>query len=219
MFSRAALNLGAEVISFDYDPDSVATTRETLQSTDSERWHAEQGDVTDARYMSTLGEYDYVYCWGVAHHTGDLWGAFRNVCDSVAPGGKVCIGLYNHVARTNRSWNTERAIQLKKTYNRLPSPLRPLLVGLWSTLALAYRWKNQREKPWDVIRDYGGQRGMSFWHDMVDWCGGLPFEAATPQDVRSFVDQELDQFVIEREDIVSVESPTSVNTYTLRHID
>ena len=26
-------------------------------------------------------------------------------------------------------------------------------------------------------------RGMSAWHDLVDWVGGLPFEVAKPEEI------------------------------------
>lgn len=36
----------------------------------------------------------------------------------------------------------------------------------------------------------GGQkpqgRGMSVWHDVIDWVGGLPFEVARPDEIFEF---------------------------------
>ena len=29
-------------------------------------------------------------------------------------------------------------------------------------------------------------RGMSAWHDLVDWVGGLPFEVAKPENIIEF---------------------------------
>ena len=37
--------------------------------------------------------------------------------------------------------------------------------------------------------EYGNERGMSLWHDVVDWIGGYPFETATPQEIISFFEQ------------------------------
>jgi hypothetical protein len=34
--------------------------------------------------------------------------------------------------------------------------------------------------------DYTRSRGMSRWHDLVDWVGGYPFEVAKPDDVFRF---------------------------------
>ena len=33
---------------------------------------------------------------------------------------------------------------------------------------------------------YESLRGMSRWHDLVDWIGGFPFEVATPAQVLDF---------------------------------
>ncbi|MEO7042467.1 MAG: class I SAM-dependent methyltransferase, partial [Gemmatimonadaceae bacterium] len=35
-------------------------------------------------------------------------------------------------------------------------------------------------------RSYYEQRGMSRYHDWVDWLGGLPFEVATPEQIFDF---------------------------------
>jgi hypothetical protein len=34
--------------------------------------------------------------------------------------------------------------------------------------------------------EYRQSRGMSRWHDLVDWVGGSPFEVAQPEAVVSF---------------------------------
>src|SRR5207245_161648 len=33
---------------------------------------------------------------------------------------------------------------------------------------------------------YRGGRGMSVWHDWIDWLGGYPFEVATPEQILAF---------------------------------
>ena len=30
------------------------------------------------------------------------------------------------------------------------------------------------------------ERGMSYWHDLVDWVGGYPFEVAKPEEIFNF---------------------------------
>ena len=41
-----------------------------------------------------------------------------------------------------------------------------------------------------LVRMLGGrarlERGMSLWHDMLDWLGGWPFEVATPRRIVDF---------------------------------
>ncbi len=34
--------------------------------------------------------------------------------------------------------------------------------------------------------EYAKVRGMSRWHDLVDWIGGYPFEVAKPEEVFVF---------------------------------
>ena len=40
--------------------------------------------------------------------------------------------------------------------------------------------------PMEPIRSYQKNRGMSAWHDIVDWVGGYPFEVATPEELFNF---------------------------------
>ena len=39
-------------------------------------------------------------------------------------------------------------------------------------------------------------RGMSYWHDLIDWIGGYPFEVAKPEQVFEFM--RLRGFQLER---------------------
>ena len=43
-------------------------------------------------------------------------------------------------------------------------------------------------RKWLVDRwtKYDSVRGMSRWHDIVDWIGGYPFEVAKPEQVLDF---------------------------------
>ena len=38
----------------------------------------------------------------------------------------------------------------------------------------------------DRYSQNGNNRGMNWWHDMVDWVGGYPFEVSKPEDVFYF---------------------------------
>ncbi len=73
LFSLAAMRLGAaRVRSFDFDPASVACTREmkARYCSNDERWTIEEGSVLDKNHLDALGTFDIVYSWGVLHHTG-----------------------------------------------------------------------------------------------------------------------------------------------------
>ncbi len=186
--SLAARRLGARVHSFDYDPQSVACTMELRRRyfpTDSE-WTVEAGSVLDGDRMRALGQFDIVYSWGVLHHTGRMWQALEHAALPVAPGGRLVVAIYNDLGSRSRRWH-----RIKKTYNELPRPARvPFAVAVTlpselKTLAGAVA----RRRPSDYLRswtDYRRRRGMSRWHDILDWVGGYPYEYATPDQIFDF---------------------------------
>lgn len=189
LFSLAALQLGASrVHSFDFDPSSVACAKELKRryATDAHCWTIEDGSVLDRRYIESLGHWSVVYSWGVLHHTGDLVSAMENAALAVEPEGRLFIAIYNDQGRASRRWH-----RIKRTYNFLPRILRtPFAISvmgpleLRSALSLTIRLKPQAYvKMWT---EYRRSRGMSRWHDIIDWCGGYPFEVATPDVVVDF---------------------------------
>jgi 2-polyprenyl-6-hydroxyphenyl methylase/3-demethylubiquinone-9 3-methyltransferase len=188
LFSLAARRLGAKVHSFDYDPLSVGCTEELKRRyfPDDLTWSVERGDVLDSDYLSTLGKYDIVYSWGVLHHTGSMWRAMENVIPLITRGGKLFISIYNDQGNASRRWR-----MLKKFYNKSSNIIRfilVLLVGLlWvirtSLVRLIHR---QNPLPFKEWADTKKERGMSMWHDLVDWVGGYPFEVAKPEEVFEF---------------------------------
>lgn len=180
LFSLAALRLGATVTSFDFDPESVESTQELRRryTTEDQAWRIDQGSVLDERYMSSLGEFDVVYSWGVLHHTGAMWEALEHAIAAVAPDGRLFIALYNDQGRQSRIWH-----RIKKRYNHAGPGGKALLIGL----ATAYfRGRTllsgaSSQKP--------RARGMSATHDLRDWLGGYPFEVASPGEVFEFCHQ------------------------------
>jgi 2-polyprenyl-3-methyl-5-hydroxy-6-metoxy-1,4-benzoquinol methylase len=66
LFSLAAHRLGADVHSFDYDLQSVESTkilRDKYRSV-SAKWVVERGSILSPEYLSQLGSFDVVYSWG-----------------------------------------------------------------------------------------------------------------------------------------------------------
>lgn len=185
LFSLAARKLGAEVHSFDYDPQSVACTRELRQRyfANDTTWQIEEGSVLDANYLTDLGQFDIVYSWGVLHHTGDMYGAFENVLKCVSPDGQLYISIYNDQGGESKRW---RAI--KKFYCGLPAalqiPFAMAVIAPREAVAFCGSMLTLRpQKYWQRWQAYGRQRGMSRWHDHVDWLGGYPFEVASPEEI------------------------------------
>ncbi|MFJ3521083.1 class I SAM-dependent methyltransferase [Pseudomonas sp. NPDC090203] len=184
LFSLAARRLGASVYSFDYDPKSVACTTELRRRyfKDDDQWVINEASVLDKAYLARLGQFDVVYSWGVLHHTGKMWDALTNVTPLVAEHGKLFIALYNDQGGASRRW-----LMLKKLYNeypilRLPLALYTLVKQWWITIAKEL----MRGKFFVAWRTYNKQRGMSPWHDNVDWIGGYPFEVSKPEEILDF---------------------------------
>jgi 2-polyprenyl-6-hydroxyphenyl methylase/3-demethylubiquinone-9 3-methyltransferase len=188
LFSLAAHRLGATVHSFDYDRQSVACTAELRRRyfPDDSAWRVEQGSALDAAYLEKLGAFDVVYSWGVLHHTGSMWQALDNTARAVAPGGLLFIALYNDQGGKSEFWK-----QVKRIYVGLPRPLRvPYAVLVTIPFEVRYFGKELlKGQPGHYVRtwtQYQRGRGMSRWHDIIDWVGGYPFEVARPDDVLRF---------------------------------
>ncbi len=115
-----------------------------------------------------------------------MWLALENAALPVKPHGKLFIAIYNDTGSQAARWK-----RIKQTYNKLPRPLRPP----FALLATApEEFKNALRsvlslRPQDYVRwwtQYDPNRGMSHWHDIVDWVGGYPYEVATPDEIFDF---------------------------------
>ena len=90
-------------------------------------------------------------------------------------GGQLFIAIYNDKGSKSSYWH-----MIKRSYVRF-SLLRWLILILHMPYpflpSLMFRMISGRLKE---------ERGMSFWHDIVDWVGGFPFEVATPDSIFDF---------------------------------
>jgi 2-polyprenyl-3-methyl-5-hydroxy-6-metoxy-1,4-benzoquinol methylase len=176
LFSLAAKNLGAKVVAFDFDHNSVFCTNELKKKyyKDSNNFKVFQGSILDKKFIITLGKFDVVYSWGVLHHTGNMWKALENILLPVKKNGLLYISIYNHQPLVTKYWSF-----VKRTYNQYVF-LRPFWLFfhfLYPTLpSILLRFFQKRKK----------ERGMTVFYDLIDWLGGYPFEVATPQQIFNF---------------------------------
>ena len=185
LFSLAARRLGAKVHSFDYDPHSVACTKELKQRyfEGDQQWTIDEASVLDKSYLAQLGKFEVVYSWGVLHHTGAMWEALDNISTMVSPsGGKLFIAIYNDQGGPSRRW-----LKVKELYNNYQALRFPLaiytVVRQWYLTVIRDSLKFNPLFSWF---NYKKNRGMSPWRDVIDWVGGYPFEVAKPEEIFDF---------------------------------
>jgi SAM-dependent methyltransferase len=183
--SLAARRLGARVVSFDLDPDSVKATEDVRRgyfADEPEGWQVCEGSVLDQSFLASLGHFDVVHSWGVLHHTGALWEACSAIVPSVVPGGRLFLAIYNDQGAWSDRWRRIKRLYCSGRAGRLlvMSACVPALFlrrFVADVVWLRNPFGRFRRKP---------ARGMSRFHDMRDWLGGYPFEVAKPEEVFEF---------------------------------
>jgi 2-polyprenyl-3-methyl-5-hydroxy-6-metoxy-1,4-benzoquinol methylase len=185
LHSMVAHKMGADVVSFDYDLQSVACTKE-LKSRyfpNDPSWKIEQGSILDRGFIDSLGDFDVAYAWGVLHHTGILWQALYNAQRPVREGGLLFVAIYNDQGIVSAIWKIVKRLYCS---NWLGHALMSIvfypaffLSGLLIDLVHLHN-------PVTRYREHKKYRGMSLIHDWRDWLGGYPFEPAEAGRIISF---------------------------------
>lgn len=180
LFSLAAYLLGANVFSFDFDPNSVSCTRELRNRycTDVKKWEIDEGSVLDIDYINKIGKFNIVYSWGVLHHTGQMNLGLDNVSQLVKPKGKIFIAIYNDQGKISKVWRN-----VKKIYcsSYIGSFLMKLIFYPYFAIRIFISDLMNFRNPFTSYSKYKQTRGMSLIHDWKDWLGGYPFEVAKPE--------------------------------------
>lgn len=191
LHSLAAHRAGAaRIVSTDFDPQSVEITKVVRDRYGpSADWEVLEGSVLDAGLLSRLAPADVVYAWGVLHHTGDQWTAFRNVAGLMAADGHLYIALYASGATDpgDDFW-----LDIKQRYNRA-GWLHRRLFELWYIWRFPMRGQLRKLPDYvELNRSYSKNRGMSLYTDIQDWLGGWPMEFSTMEEVTAFAERELE---------------------------
>ena len=186
LHSLAALRLGASrVHSFDHDADSVECAKHLHTAfSGPANWSIEQGSALDEDYLRSLGRFDIVYAWGVLHHTGQMWRALDMITIPVAD--RLFISIYNDQGLASRFWRL-----VKRFHAHSWRPAKRIIEWgvfsfVWGKHAAANCLHLRPLATFRNWRNYSQSRGMSAWHDVVDWAGGYPFEVARPDDIVRF---------------------------------
>ena len=112
-----------------------------------------------------------------------MWQALDNAALPIATGGRLFIAIYN----TERFWTPLNKL-LERSYVSCGPTGRSLIAGIY----IAGQFSKGLVKdtvlgrnPLDRYRNYQ-PRGMSRWHDWIDWVGGYPFETASVDEICRF---------------------------------
>lgn len=183
LMSLAAYRMGAQVLSFDFDQQSVECTAKLIEQycDDPLRWRVDSGSVLDRSYLMSLGTFDIIYSWGVLHHTGKMWEAIGNLSILSRKGTLIYIAIYNYQEHWSKIY-----YHIKRTYTRSGRTGKLLILGFYLcyTMGIAALFDMMRLKnPTRRYSDKRKQRGMSYFYDAIDWVGGYPFEVARPEEI------------------------------------
>ncbi len=142
-----------------------------------------QGSILDPELIRKLqvdsrakeGQFDIVHSWGVLHHTGSMLQAIRNSATLVAGQGHLVLAIYQ------RHWSSAPWKCIKFLYNKSPAIGRRFFIWLFYPSIYLAKWIVTRENPKNK------NRGMDFYHDVVDWVGGYPYEYADRAEITYFL--------------------------------
>jgi predicted RNA methylase len=182
LFSLAALRLGCQrLLAVDLDPNSVQTTRKTLEryAPAGANWDCQRISVFDLD-PAKVGTFDIVYSWGVLHHTGAMYKAIEKASAMVKPEGMLTLALYGKTPFCGL-WRIE-----KRIYSRSPKWVQRAIEKVYCAVVAA-RLALKGESLKKRRETYFQQRGMDMYHDTRDWLGGYPYESISPQEAMTFM--------------------------------
>jgi 2-polyprenyl-6-hydroxyphenyl methylase/3-demethylubiquinone-9 3-methyltransferase len=142
-----------------------------------------QGSIIDPEIIRKLqldsrarkGKFDIVHSWGALHHTGSMFEAIRNSAYLVSEKGYLVLAIYQ------THWSSALWKCVKFLYNKSPAIGRRLFIWFFYPLIYLAKWIVTRENPKNK------NRGMDFYHDVIDWVGGYPYEYANRTEITEYL--------------------------------
>ncbi|MEP6991114.1 MAG: hypothetical protein ABJA80_09315, partial [bacterium] len=110
--------------------------------------------------------------------------ALGNVAPLVVPDGQLFVAIYNRQVYWSSFYT-----RVKHAYVRVPAIGKVLIGGAYiggQVVKGAIKDILFLRDPLKRYRDKRKSRGMSTWHDWIDWVGGYPFEVAAPEEIFRF---------------------------------
>jgi 2-polyprenyl-3-methyl-5-hydroxy-6-metoxy-1,4-benzoquinol methylase len=185
LHSLAAHKMGAKKIaSFDFDPKAVDATAKLKNIAGSpSNWTINQGSILDVDFVSNLGKFDFVYSWGVLHHTGSVWRAIENTSSLVTPKGQMYLALYSLDVQPNADyWLVTKQKYVKSSY------FRKIMMEQSYLYKYYYGSSILRHIVGFFKKERGRTRGMELMTDVRDWLGGWPMEFVLDAEAVNFVE-------------------------------
>ena len=89
------------VYGIDFSDNSLNKAKSLKRKLNLDSLHLKKVDIMDKKQIEGIGggQFDYVLCLGVLHHTEDAYQAFKNILPLLKPNGMIAIGLYNKIGR------------------------------------------------------------------------------------------------------------------------
>jgi len=175
-----AQEAGANVLGIDIDPDNQEAVMSIKRFFPALAMpNTEIASILDNSFVEkevNAGGFDIVHSWGVLHHTGTMYKAILNAIKLVKPDGMLIIAIYN------THWSSPAWKVIKWAFNHVPGLIQTLMINLFYPTIYIAKWLVTRENPMKK------ERGMDFYHDVVDWIGGYPYEYSTIQEITQFVE-------------------------------
>jgi len=109
-WSFAFERLGAEVTAVDQSASGVAHLKSLLGA--ETNLNLQQADLLESLPFGP--EFDLVWCYGVAHHTGNTRQAVENVAAVVKPGGRLFLMIYGEPATAVEFEEINRYVALRR---------------------------------------------------------------------------------------------------------